>query len=291
MASLATAIQQEEARSVSLAPRVAFAHSQKQHFVPAEALSPAHHHSTIDRVLRYAGIGSAAIALSPFVLRKLGVGATPEGAKTKGELGDFDFLARYCCPLIDKNSPLKFTAESPTTHMHTQYTGIAGAVAYALEHVPVVGGSLAKGDIENALAGGGLMVVGHYGGLGIERMARGMGGSGSIGRFLRDASQLLGVAVALPAILPGVGHGVQFLTAVAGIDHLDKEHLDASGPGAAIAGILGKVPGSCKGENKLTDSAKGAGGVLIAQLCCALPAIIASLPSILSPGRQAGQER
>lgn len=289
MPQLATSIHQEDTRIPG--PSVYSARPPRQFFIPEQNLSREHHHSMLDRVLRYAGIGSAAIALSPFLLKQFGVGATPEGTKARGELGDFDFLARYCCPLIEKNSPVKFIANSPTTHTPTQYTGIAGAVAYALEHVPVVGGTLAKGDIQNALAGGGLMVLGHYGGLGMERLSQRSGRNGAAGRFLRDASQLLGVAVALPAILPGVGHGVQFLTAVAGIDHLDKEHLDATGPGAAIAGILGKVPGACKGADKLTDGATGAGGILLAQLCCALPAIVGSLPALFNPGRHEGQER
>lgn len=234
-------------------------------FVPEQA-SHEHHRSAFDKALTVAGIGAAAISLSPFVLSQLGFG---EHERSQ--------LALKCCPITEKRS---FTILKDT-HGNPAY-GIAGTVAAALDRIPVVGGELARGGIANSIAGGGLLVLGHYGGKAIERMEHKRGMSGRIGRFVRHASQAFGLVLTLPAVLPGVGHGAAFLSSAIGIDRVDWEKLEMNGPGASVAGLMGKPPGECKSENKLTDGAQGAGAVLLAQLCCAAPAIIASLTTVFS---------
>lgn len=241
-------------------------------FVPERAGHAHHHANALDKAFRYAGIGAAAVSLSPFVLSRLGF-----GQKEREE------LALKCCPITEKRS---FSILSDGNGQPAY--GIAGTVAAALERIPVAGGELSRGGIANAIAGGGLMVMGHYGGAALESLERRRGGSGRIGRFVRNASQVLGVVLTLPALLPGVGHGAAFLASTFGIDRVDWETLEANGPGASLAGLMGKPPGLCKSENKLTDGAKGAGAILLAQLCCAAPAVVAGLTAAFAPDRQQG---
>jgi hypothetical protein len=230
---------------------------------PSVRVLPLHHdqHNTaFDRALQVAGITSTAISLSPLLMRKAGIGVE-----------QFDFWRDHCCPVIQKNGP-SWTVIPRGDGVFEPTYGIAGAVSSALERLPVVGGELSRGGIANALTAGGLMLVGHYGGRAL----------GHRGRWLDTAMKALGVVVAVPAVLPGIGHGLAYLSTVAGIDTIDVTNRDATGPATALMGLLGKAPGECKREGKLSDGAWGGLGML----CCALPAVLASLPTLFAPQQE-----
>ena len=232
----------------------------------------------IDRALRAASLGSAVIALSPVALNHVGIGKR-----------EFEFLGRNgsCCQLISAHGP----AWGKTKEGEQTY-GVAGALAAAFSHLPMLGDDLSKGGLANALGAGGIVVAGHYAGNALEKRAQAKGKDGKLGRAICTGSKLLGFTVALPALLPGVGHGVEFLSSVANIDDLNMDNTTANGPGVKLMSLLGKNPGVCKGNDKLADGAMSAASVPIAQLCCALPALIASIPMIWDKTRkEQGQER
>lgn len=239
------------------------------------------HENAFDKALRFAGIGAVAVSLSPIILKQLGIGA---------ELSTFLSSNGNCCKIIAENGPswTKFQPDKDTAAINTY--GVAGIIASTLGKIPAVGGELSKGGIANALAAGGLMVLGHYGGQHIYNFERKRGLSGKIGKLVRNVSQVMGVVVALPAVLPGVGHGLEFLSGLVGIDNIDMEKVSASGPASMLMGYMGKVPYACKGEQKLTDGAYGSSSILLAQLCCAAPAILSALPAIFA-GQNKGMDR
>ncbi len=272
-------------------------HSQEV-IVPLEGEHSGHIQELVNSALGAVGIG--ALVLSPYALDRLGV-----GSQYLDFLGDFN-----CCPLI-RNSWNRWglAHKLPKTKLHEETYGISGATAAMLSHLPNVGQpfrdmdpehpalksitnklgdffdmgfTLREGQLSNAIASGGIIVAGHYAGSGIQELERQAGGNGMIGGAVQTLSQLFGVVVALPAILPGIGHAIQFLSAVVGLDTVDMRRLEANGPGSVITALLGKAPGSCTANKKLDYSAYSAASLPLAAACCAIPAIIGSLPFIFS---------
>jgi hypothetical protein len=230
----------------------------------------ANHDTLIDSAIKAAGIASVAISVSPFILNKIGIGQDA-----------FKFYAANCCPVIQKRGPSwsKFQL-APGVYEDTY--GVAGALSSAFNKIPIIGGELSRGGITNALASGGLMLLGHYAGNAIEAAQKRKGIQSRVGNWVRNACQLVGITLALPAILPSLGHGLAVLSATAGIDRFDPSKIDSQGPATELMGLLGKVPGECKREGKLIDGTWGGVGVL----CCLLPGLLASLPAILTPNKQ-----
>src|SRR5690606_24905540 len=101
----------------------------------------------------------------------------------------------------------------------------------------------------------------------------------SIGAFVRTASLGVGVVLSLPAVLPGIGHGVQFLSRLVGMQ----------GCGTVVAQFLGHSA-SCTSV-ATSNGIMGGTSALAAHLPCVIPAVIASFP-LLSPSltQQAGQK-
>ncbi len=221
-----------------------------------------HGRTTFDKALTIAGITGAAISISPLIMEKAGIGRK-----------EFDFFAHNCCPVIEKNGiSLCTNKDGIKTY------GIAGAISAGLDRIPVVGGTLSKGGIESALTSGGLMIFGHQ----VGGLIRGGAPKGSFRARLAGITsttlQLFGLVIALPAILPSVGHGLAYISSTIGIDKIDYEGKDSTGPATALMGVLGKVPGECKSTAKLNDGAYGSIGVL----CCLANAVIPSISTIFS---------
>ncbi len=103
--------------------------------------------------------------------------------------------------------------------------------------------------------------------------------AGGFSRFAKIATQAAGFTVLMPAILPGIGHSLLSLSATLGLDRIDYKAQTSEGPFSTLAAILGKNPGLCKGNDKLTDTA---GAVLTTQLCCVGPALWSSVPMLFS---------
>ncbi len=252
-----------------------------------------HHDSAIAKALRYAGIGSAAIAVSPIALKQFGVGEE-----------SYKIMLDKCCPFAAQGG-WKVAEKNGTS-----YFGVAGAITRALEEIPLLGTSVTRSGIHNALTAGGIIIVGHYAGSGLEqlqkRVARDNGSNeeaaGSAGRTLKTGSNVLGIVFAMPSILPGIGHSLQCLSGMVGLESFHPRYdgtgsvyggesmwrnlptnLDAAveagkphavGPMSTVAKILGKMPGACRKEDKMWHSGQGAGVLLLSQLCCALPVLI-----------------
>jgi hypothetical protein len=253
-------------------------------------------------------------------------------------------LAGDCCPIIVNQAhgtPLEFNhlyrdmsgTTSPVYGIAGGLSGLfsrlpAGEALFELEkqilnHLPFTGENasaqldatvhpLARGGIMNALAAGGLIVIGHYGGDAIsacekrhaEEQARASGaseediavareGAGLAGRVVKHGAQAAACTIVFPAIAPGIGHAVMFLSAILKdipkvgehlpfLDTMNYNAKTGSGIGTKIAAVLGKNPGNCKREGKLYDALQGAGGAFASQLCCTLPALIGALPTLLT---------
>ncbi len=289
-----------------------------------------HHNDFLNNIFSWAGATTVGLSLSPLALRHIGIGL--EQAKLE--------TGAACCAVIQgqaaKYENLKVTdlfkpmSGAATPPKNNDVYGIAGAISGALSHVPFgeqmfaleknilekipfskrtdsgaldVDASvhpLSRGGVMNMLVGGGLIILGHYGGHALEELekkhaleqAKQRGASdaeiaeieqnaGGISRFAKIATQAAGFTVLMPAILPGVGHSLLSLSATMGLDRIEysKNAATGEGPFSTLAAILGKNPGDCKGDTKLTDAA---GAVLTSQLCCIAPTIMASIPVLFS---------
>jgi hypothetical protein len=295
-----------------------------------------HHNDLLNKIFAWTGATTIGLALTPLALKGLGIGL------------EHQKLSGACCSIIAQQSkssildieglyqPLK--PDVPSQNVY----GIAGALSGAFSHIPFgepmlelekkinermkhvpfvkdhvmdldeTVHPLARGGIMNMLVGGGLIILGHYGGTALENIeknyvldkAKKQGFSeeeleniaseaGGISRFIKGATQAAGFTFMMPAILPGVGHSLLFLSSTLGIDkiHYDGKQLEngsydgvAYGEGlfSGVAAVLGKNPGACKQDTKLADAAEGVASLLASQLCCTVPALVASIPMLIS---------
>lgn len=239
-----------------------------------------HAHKPSSLVAWMSGL-SAAISCTPLLLPKLGLDRHTTGGEAISDL-----MRGGCCPIItDKAEDMGLVFGQHRDQYGIDYpiVGIAGALSHAYSKIPVVGNALSKGDVRAALMGAGLIVAGHYVTSYLEKKRTSLETSHWTSK-IRPISQAVGILIGLPAILPGVGHGIQFLTGVVGIDTLGRDENRnpyATGPMTWVAPVLGKVPGPCKLDQKLIDGMAGGMAAPVAQLCCILPALIASLATHL----------
>lgn len=191
----------------------------------------------INKWLLLGGLAAATVVLAPVVLPYLGIGGGIAAA-----------LSEECCTIVGN------------------MTGIAGSVASAIESIPAVGVYLAENMLVPAVTILGGQAAGHL----VSDFEKAAGMKGSIGAFVRVSSLALGVTLALPAILPGIGHGVQFLSRMAGADEFGK----------AVAIFLGNTD-QCTSV-ATTNGIMGGVSTLAAHLPCAIPAVVTSFPLALS---------
>jgi hypothetical protein len=158
---------------------------------------------------------------------------------------------------------------------------------------------LSRGGVINIIGGLTLIGGGHYLGNFFENLeknhaveqAKKQGASedelaeiaenaGGISRTAKIVTQTAGAVVLASPILAGIGHSLLSLSATFGLDTIQYGN-DATGQGpfSTFAAVLGKNPGTCKGDGKLTD---GAAAVLTSQFCCIAPSVLASVPILLS---------
>ncbi len=158
---------------------------------------------------------------------------------------------------------------------------------------------LSRGGVMNMLVGAALITGGHYGFNALEKLeknyfveqAKKQGASedelaeiaenaGGISRAGKLVAQTAGALTLAPPILAGIGHSSLSLGATFGFDKIDYDNnATGKGPGRVIAAVLGKNPGPCPGDRKMTT---GAAAVLTSQFCCVAPAVLASVPMLFS---------
>ncbi len=158
---------------------------------------------------------------------------------------------------------------------------------------------LSRGGVMNMLVGAALITGGHYGFNALEKLeknyfveqAKKQGASadelaeiaenaGGISRAGKLVAQTAGALALAPPILAGIGHSSLSLGATFGFDKIDYDNnATGKGPGRVIAAVLGKNPGPCPGDRKMTT---GAAAVLTSQLCCIAPALLSSVPMLFS---------
>jgi len=223
----------------SIRPQEKTPPSLHDHLASHSALTSLEH--GLAKWLLIGGVAALAIALVPIILPELGIGG-----------GVLALLDDACCTLVGLNR------------------GIAGGIAVAVESLPVVGTYLAeKGAVKMfapAITMLGGQAVGHL----ISHFEHKAGKQGTIGSAVRITSMAIGVVLALPIILPAVGHGVHFLSRLVGADAF----------GVAAAQFLGNT--SVCVTDATAAGLIGGGATLAAHLPCALPAIAASFP-LLAP--------
>ena len=289
-------------------------------------LKNTHHKSFVDKLFGVAGAASVGLAFTPLAMRQLGIGLDHK-ALDGACCEIIKNAAAGHKGLIHKDWNIHLDNSSKPAE--TTY-GIAGWASGALSHVPfgeemfkveknilsrlesvslVKEGTaqeldshvdklhpLARGGLMNALAAGGIVLLGHFGGAAInhqhqkhldeqdlsteEREAR-RNEKSALGRIVQDGSKLLGLGVLAPAVLPGVGHALLSISATAGLDKIDYDNFKGDGPITKLAAVLGKNPGTCKRTGKLYDAIEGSSSALLSQLCCAVPAITAAMPALL----------
>ena len=111
--------------------------------------------------------------------------------------------------------------------------------------------------------------------------------AGGFSRFAKIATQAAGFTVLMPAILPGIGHSLLSLSATLGLDEIDYKAQTSKGPFSKLAAFLGKNPGLCKGNDKLTDTA---GAVITTQFCCVAAPFWSSVLTLFSHTNTPAQE-
>ncbi|MFO1241660.1 MAG: hypothetical protein U1E36_00415 [Rickettsiales bacterium] len=173
-----------------------------------------------NHALHYTLIGSGvlatAIAVTPFVLPGLGFGMNLNGGNLEQEIA-----FAHC----GGGAP----------------TGLAGAASHAVSYIPFIGDTLAKGGILNAVAAG----ITALGGLKIANwlkeavpQAGWITWSGTV-KALTIATTAL---IALPAILPAISMGIDYLSILAGNSWHDDPvyYRDYTQPVIDTIGKLGK---------------------------------------------------
>lgn len=197
--------------------------------------------SGLSKWLLVAGIAAVALVLAPVILPYFGIGGAAAAA-----------LSEECCTIVGTK------------------TGMAWGLTKAIESIPVIGTYLSTAGGQNILAPAATILGGQAVGSLVSHYEKAAGKKGTIGSFIRIASMGVGVVLSLPAILPGIGHGVQFASRLAGMGEY----------GNAIAQFLGNTH-ACTSV-ATTNGIMGGVSTLAAHLPCAIPAVVASFP-LLAP--------
>lgn len=191
---------------------------------------------------------AAGVVLAPLALPALGIGE--DVAQT---------LVKECCDNLGTDS------------------GIAGGIAALVEKVPVVGTYLNTAGGNNLLAPVGTMLGGYLAGNLVEKMEKDRGGSGKAGTMIRVGSMALGVVLALPALLPGIAHGMLYIGRMTGMENVLTPFAQALGNTTycAVQGA-GAVPvDDIKTAFASMSGAKASASVLAGHAGCLLPAAFA----------------
>jgi hypothetical protein len=212
--------------------------SSLQHLHTQTALSSLE--NSLSKWLLIGGIVAVGLVLAPVILPYLGIGGGVAAA-----------LSEECCKIVGTN------------------TGIAGSLSALIESIPVVGTYLSTEGGKNILVPAITILGGQAAGSLVSHFEHAAGKKGVIGGAIRVSSLGLGVVLAMPAVLPGIGHGVQFLSRLAG----------AEGFGATIAKFLGNTS-TCTSV-ATTNGIMGGVSTLAAHLPCAIPAVTASFPLLV----------
>jgi len=162
-----------------------------------------------------------------------------------------------------------------------------------LRKIPKVGNYLAELKLANALTAGGIIMLGELTGSTLEKwekeqaikkaqssgedVAEAEQKAGSIGRAVSVGSKGMGLFIALPTILAGVGHAIQVTTATFGMDKISNIEKP-EGIGGHIMAFLGKPMGECGGQYKAPT---GTATASVVGLCCAIPAAIAAISTLI----------
>jgi hypothetical protein len=156
---------------------------------------------------------------------------------------------------------------------------------------------LARGGVMNMLVGVAL-IAGAYGfnylekieknyfveqakkkGASADELAEIAENAGGISRAGKLVAQTAGALTLAPPILAGIGHTSLSLSTTAGWNKINYKEGTGDGPFSTFAAVLGKNPGPCPGDRKMTT---GAAAVLTSQLCCIAPALFSSVPMLFS---------
>jgi hypothetical protein len=213
----------------------------------ASDLHSLHNHSAlssleggISKWLLVGGLAAAAVVLAPVILPYLGIGG-----------GVAAVLSEECCTIVGTNS------------------GVAGSLAHFIENIPVIGSYISTEGGKNILVPAVTILGGQAAGSLVSHFEKAAGRKDTFGSAIRITSLGLGVVLSLPVILPAVGHGVQFLTRLAGLDEF----------GVSIAQFLGNTS-SCTSV-ATSNGIMGGLSTLGAHLPCAIPAVAASFPLLV----------
>ncbi len=231
---------------------------------------------TTTKILITGSLLAGGLVLAPIVLPALGIGENIVDAAAN------DSLRAECCYSVGNN------------------VGIASTITEAVKSIPVIGSYLDTSEGNYILAPAITMLSGQAAGGLIEQMEKKQGKKGAVGAAIRVTSMAIGVVLALPALLPSVGHAVQFLARLAGqnmeeVAKMLPEAENISVPnaelgknieagfrssGQAIARVLGNA-GDCPSiafDNKV--GLKTGASLLAGHAPCLLPAFITTAPAL-----------
>lgn len=213
----------------------------------------------IEKIVNYAviatSITAAAVVIAPLALPAMGIGADVEQK-----------LIEECCSNI------------------TPHTGIAHELSEFINKIPVVGTYLNTADGKNILVPAAAILGGYTAGSLVSDMEKERGGEGTIGAAIRTTSLALGVVLSLPALLPGIAHGLLFIGRMTGVEQLNADG-DYEGMFSSAAKMLGTnacaVAGPAgSGDAPITqafasvEGMKGAGSLLAGHAGCFIPALL-----------------
>lgn len=301
---------------------------EESHTFPVDGKHPAAH-GTAHRFLNWFSGVSAAISLSPFILSALDVGKVKEVRQVVDYNG-------ACCSIIANKKPFgngnysfsNIAAGSVFQGLDGEHKGIqgntygiAGLISHLLLKTPRVGYHLGTGTmpdalskqlkklprmgdfasemkLSNALAAGGIILLGELSGSALEKWEQrqaakkaeaagedvddALHGSGKIGRAVSLGTKGMGMFIALPTMLAGVGHAIQVTTATFGVDKV-SDISKPEGIGGHIMAFLGKPMGECGGQFKAPTGVATAG---LVGLCCAVPAALGAVSVLASKHRE-----
>lgn len=214
-------------------------------------LPAAHTHGPgMEKVLTYAmlatSIAAAAIVAAPLGLPLIGIGEEEEAK-----------LIADCCKTIPPES------------------GLTHAASNFLKDIPVVGTHLNTVNGQNLLAPAAIMLGGQAVGSLVSDIEHKKGRDGSIGASIRVSSLGLGSILALPAMMPGIAHGMAFLDRVAGLDDaLLPLARDLGTDACAVSG-----DGSIQTKNAFAAVAgtRAGASLLAGHTMCLAPALITAM--------------
>lgn len=161
------------------------------------------------------GVLATAVAVSPFILPGLGIGQEFGGS------------------MFEQATAFANCSSGPAT-------GLAGWTSHAVSYIPFIGDTLAKGGILNAFAAGGTL----YGGNKLSEWLQKdtpQAGWISWGGLVKALTIATTALISLPAILPAISMGLDYLTMLAGTSFQDNinHYSDYSKPIISAVGKLG----------------------------------------------------